>query len=149
MEYLNSDGNRVRAPHTPASIEFCPGWLATIPNLKLNGVLPCSLLNTGRRLLVTDRDAEAQAEHSDFVERDGFSLGYFFTATGEVGRHLYFTPVSYFYVPSSGSRKMMSRKEFGIEKWELRQIQFSWAIEMCSTHVASGEENTAFGTTLT
>lgn len=52
-------------------------WPAAVLNLDQNEVSPCSLPRTSWRLPMTERCAEGQMRHIDFVARHGEAPGFF------------------------------------------------------------------------
>lgn len=65
------------------------GWLAALIDLDDSGVLPCSISETNKMLLLTRRGAAASTQHKDLFVEEGESSGFFFIATGEVSLYLY------------------------------------------------------------
>lgn len=90
-----------------------------------------------------------QTGHSDFFVRDKESEDYFDIVTGEVNAHLYLTPGMRLFVRYSGARKKLLRKTFVVEEVETPPTVVLYAMDMCSTQLASWADSTASGTTAT
>lgn len=75
-------------------------------------------LRNCRKRQPTERSAEIHTAHNDFVVRDGESLEHFFTATGELGAHLYSTSKSHLCVHCSNARKELLKWTFLMDEEE-------------------------------
>lgn len=90
--------------------------------------------------------AAAQTRHNEFVVKNGLSPGYFFTATGEVGTHLYVPPGSRLFVHYSTARKNLLKEAFVMEAVEIpprsvfagrgyvQHAESEWCGEQCPSY---------------
>lgn len=78
-EYLNRKRSRMWASWTRAGMGFQTSLLAAVLNLNQNGVTPCTLSETGERLLMTGPSAKTQTGQNHFVVGHQQLPGYFST----------------------------------------------------------------------
>lgn len=84
------------------------GWLRkliALLQLDDSGRYLCSLLNAGRRLLVTENRAEAEVQHNALVVKGGQSPGLLSIATSDVSAYPNVTPGSHIYINYHRSAK--------------------------------------------
>lgn len=122
------------------------GWLGASSILYQGDVSPCSLPRAEAELFLTGPSPKAEAKQSDFAISDRGSAGYF--SMLQIGRvHTCALFRGRIFVYSTVGHETRSSERFVMGKVKVPPISVLWAMVTCSTHVASGAKNTAFGIT--